>query len=490
MELKKQFSILSMLFAMVIGLTMTACDETEDPTDGGGDGPLIEDGVYLTGDATGLEFSRTGFLNPGRAEGEGFSNALREGMTERFIYLSAGKLQIANVEGGQVFYYAKADDHQEVEPDPTTDHIQTSYFTGTLQQTEDETAGFDIVEEGVYHVILDATTNQYIYTKVESLGAIGDATELGWSGEVDLAMVDAKTFRAENVVLRTPGGVKFRYNDGWKIQRSEDFVVFSNFGFRDGALEMGDPTVKPDVDGEYTVEVAYSDETGTFGYSLTKTGDVEALDYPESLYVIGSALTGDDDGWNWDLMDSPLKAVANNNAHLFWTIVWLEEGGEFKFAPQREWNGDFGGSGDLADGKTAKGSDNITTPGASGYYMVVVDLENEEIHVSDSPEVYLIGDAIGSWDKATEAGKFMVEGEEMVFTGDLTETAELRMYASHPALTATAAWDWWTSEFIVLDGMIEYRGAGGDQDRVAVSTGNYTISLNFKSGAGSVTMNN
>jgi hypothetical protein len=48
-------------------------------------------------------------------------------------------------------------------------------------------------------------------------------------------------------------------------------------------------------------------------------------------------------------------------------------------------------------------------------------------------------------------------------------------------------YDWWQHEFIILNGMIEYRGTGGDQERVNVAAGNTTIDLNFKTGEGSIT---
>jgi len=80
--------------------------------------------------------------------------------------------------------------------------------------------------------------------------------------------------------------------------------------------------------------------------------------------MIGSALNmedsdGDDvpDGWQWDLTDAPLVTVHSKD--MFWKIVWLNEGGEFKFAPQREWNGDdFGSDGEDATDEIY-GRDNV-----------------------------------------------------------------------------------------------------------------------------------
>lgn len=58
---------------------------------------------------------------------------------------------------------------------------------------------------------------------------------------------------------------------------------------------------------------------------------------------------------------------------------------------------------------------------------------------------------------------------------------ELRLYAGSSAATT----DWWTREFIILNGKIAYRGNGGDQERVRVTAGN-TITLDFKAGTGTI----
>jgi hypothetical protein len=39
---------------------------------------------------------------------------------------------------------------------------------------------------------------------------------------------------------------------------------------------------------------------------------------------------------------------------------------------------------------------------------------------------------------------------------------------------------------MVLNDMIEYRGKGGDQERVTLTGGETTIELNFRTGAGSI----
>lgn len=45
--------------------------------------------------------------------------------------------------------------------------------------------------------------------------------------------------------------------------------------------------------------------------------------------------------------------------------------------------------------------------------------------------------------------------------------------------------DWWKTEFIVFDGVITYRGRGGDQNRVNVSAGQKAY-LNFAKGTAEI----
>jgi len=113
-----------------------------------------------------------------------------------------------------------------------------------------------------------------------------------------------------------------------------------------------------------------------------------------------------------------------------------------------------------------------------------VNLETEQIAVT-APQVYLIGDTIGSWDQAVEDALFDVDNENelITITRELV-AAELRMYAWFDKGWFT---DWWQSEFMIFDGEIEFRGAGGDQERVNIeSDGEYTIDLNFSTGEGSI----
>jgi hypothetical protein len=138
----------------------------------------------------------------------------------------------------------------------------------------------------------------------------------------------------------------------------------------------------------------------------------------------------------------------------------------------------------------AKGTDNTPGPATSGYYMVVVNLETgaETIEVNE-PLVYGIGDAFGAWDAATADYLFTIDNANEVLTSlAFVADASLRIHTTASTFTPVAdgpAVEWWQAEFVVLNGAIEYRGTGGDQEASAVTTGQ-TVSLNFKDGTGTI----
>jgi len=55
------------------------------------------------------------------------------------------------------------------------------------------------------------------------------------------------------------------------------------------------------------------------------------------------------------------------------------------------------------------------------------------------------------------------------------------MYAG----SSIATTDWWTREFNIIDGKIEYRGNGGDQAAVPVTAGK-VVTLDFNAGTGTI----
>jgi hypothetical protein len=286
--------------------------------------------------------------------------------------------------------------------------------------------------------------------------------------------------------------------DGGTVEAGEAdykfFIVFESMDFDDGeGWNYGEWSVGPDrtveiIPGE-SVHVLWGDEPD-------ENGDEDPDETPDALYMIGSALNMEDssgdgtaDGWDWEVIDAPMIPVHSDeegeNPHMFWKIAWFYEGGEFKFAPQRSWENNFGSDGeDPEDEIYLMGDENLSVPGETGYYKVVVNFETGEISVTE-PHLYLIGETVDSWDEHSEEALFDSDNENEVFTITRElEEGELRMYSWFDKGWFT---DWRQAEFMIFDGEIEFREVGDNLEPVIIeSAGEYTIELNFRTKEGSI----
>lgn len=190
-------------------------------------------------------------------------------------------------------------------------------------------------------------------------------------------------------------------------------------------------------------------------------------------------------GSNYDWGGKWLQLVPfNKSEEDFWTIIYLHEGEQFKFAPQAAWGDDFGYTGttinDEAGANITSSSDGNLVVGNAGWYLLKVQNGSTKALTVLQPNVYLIGDAAGEWNIA-DSHKFTVPTtEDGVFESPaFAADAELRMCVS------VDGFDWWQSEFMVFDGKIEYRGRGIDQNRVNVKAGQ-KVTLNFTAGTGEI----
>ncbi len=486
----KKLMSLNLLWLLIASLffAVSCKDDDEDEPQ-----VLVEDGMYVKGDVTGLPaLDPKGLMSAGINE---VGQVARSGMYEMYIAIEAGTagFNIVKKDGSTETVYGPAS--AEWVEISGNDQPSVTILKGTYAANS---AKFTVPTSGLYHIALDQANMAIVIIPVTKWAILGGATDMGWS-DTDLPVKGAfsKTameFEGTNIVLRS-GDFKLRHSGGWKVEISGDSVKCNtNFG---GVLNPTTlvPTLVPggsnysfpsdtSKHGKYTINVKWQLDGG-YSVTFTKTGYIEPLpEYPAELFMIGDGVGG----WDWATIDLPMIPV-HSHPYMFWKIVWMEATGGFKFAPEKAWGHDFGKTGDAsADTVYAKGSDNIPVPGTAGYYMVVVDLKTEQISIADA-KVYLIGNCIGSWSAPVAAGLFTVDNanEKLTFTGALAD-GELRMHAWHKWFPVqTPAADWWQEEFIVLNNVIEFRGAGGDQDRVNITAGTYAIDLNFKTLAGSVT---
>ena len=103
--------------------------------------------------------------------------------------------------------------------------------------------------------------------------------------------------------------------------------------------------------------------------------------------------------------------------------------------------------------------------------------------VVEKAKVYGIGNTFNSWDANKAENLFQATAEGTELTIKAPAAGELRMYVAAPE--GVNSGDWWTREFNIYEGKIEYRGGGGDLAAVPV-TADQTITLNFNAGTGSI----
>jgi hypothetical protein len=494
-------NLMRFLALLLIGMvTFTACEDDSDEikkTDSGTDGVSVElaDGYYVVPTDMALtDVSTTEMMTVAR--NERYNSEYNDGtkaeddrasLLEVYYPIESDKgFLIMKVSNKKASFLSPESDFAKVDAadldgeEPTLGLWKGKYGT--------DSAAFSVDTNALYHIFMDYEIKKAGYAVAE-WRIIGGATPAGWSDNEMVSSDFSKTEMTWSIdeIIMLESAYKWRYSAGWKAYLDADFdlgdgktglVLNTNLGGTYPDLVPGGADIVNDKYGVYKAEVKWTKANGVVA-TLTWVKEGEVLpEYPEELYMIGSAIGG----WDWEANALQLTPV-NSHSELFWTIAYMHADSSFKFAPQKEWKGDFGKTGDATDGVYAKGSDNVPVPAVTGYYIVVVDLKNETIELN-TPKVMFMGAATATpWTGEEMAFDYSVE--DAVATHTLTNATGadgVRMYAS----AATLACDWWQAEFIVLDGKIEYRGTGGDQARVVKDAGTYTFTLNFKAGTGSI----
>lgn len=230
------------------------------------------------------------------------------------------------------------------------------------------------------------------------------------------------------------------------------------------------------------VETQYST---TLNFKTTPYLDI--LFAPNTLYLFG-------DGVGRVAQNNKLKLnKVHSETDDNWMIVWMEATGTFKICSDVNFKGVIGRIGAPVSGEYTLGVNtgtpedrgiDIPVPGTAGYYTVGVNLATNKLLIEPA-NVYVTGDVVGEWpaSSVTEANKFKLDAENktMYLTKNNFSAAELRLHVTHPYIG-----DWWHAEFIFLDGKIEYRADGGDQERFSIGAGEQTIELDFINQTGKI----
>ncbi len=356
-----------------------------------------------------------------------------------------------------------------------------------------------VAEDGLYRIVVNTALMQ-VHILPLRWGVIGSATPKGWDGETALGTAtynEANFTAAYTATVRLSAlEFKFRYSGNWGYEfqstDTEKIKFHTNLGLSEkkslnykGGSETGSAggeNIVVPYEGEYQISIVYSLRTRKYEVEAKLIGEPTpppAVTLPDQAFLIGSIVD-----WSWDKaielipVYGKVGAKAEGGTALFWGIKYLPAGAEIKFNHLKSWGKDFGYS---AVSDTSKAFVGITDEkgnikvGNGGWYLIVVSFKTSTdgtqlIPQADffAPDVYLVGNTAGGVWSTPNDTKFTVPAdasgrfESPAFAQD----GELRI-----SVGPLAGIDWWKTEFIILGGKIEYRGNGGDQERVNVSKG-------------------
>ena len=475
-------------------MTLSSCGEDDpiiDTTDDGG--LLVANGFYPT--KVGEDPSANAQLVSQPLDGPDFGTLDRAGFVQAYVFLTAGDYNIVEVSDGEVvatlggtLTTVEGESTADGDPVDRNSECDADNSSFSLVSAEVDGAAFSVAADGLYVVAYDATSGEISFDQIESAGVIGAATPGGWGSDTEMSgTVNAAggTWTIEGLALEE-GEWKVRFNCRWAIDRRLDatqnfdnangYSYFTNFGGVGGdpanlAPGNSGSNFNNSDRGEYTVTLTWDPVSG-FSASATKTGDLDPLpEFPEAMFLVGAGTA-----YGWDTPgtkpDAIMHKIAGSNPGVYWKVLSITATTGFKIAAEN-WGDPNLGANDIVvdtDGIaiTADGDGNMTVA-EDGIYMVVLDIRESgmnKVSITDAA-VYAIGDAFGGFDEDVEANLFTADFASKSLTSPAASAdGDLRMYAHHPWIP-----DWWNAEFVPMNGVIEYRNDGGDQDRVAGTTG-------------------
>lgn len=313
---------------------------------------------------------------------------------------------------------------------------------------------------GSYDVTFDYAAKTILVEEHKAVySLIGEINGDSWKKDVVMTQ-DGDVWTSP--VVNITGGFKIRYDYSWDDGNTygvgEGFTPTVGTAFT--AVQPGANITVPEA-GDYKVIFNSQDKSVT----------IAAVAFPEQLFMIGEEFGG----WDWSSPGIVSLVPVHSGEGQFWTVRYFSAGKGFKFNSKKAWGGDFWGL-KTNDGFTEAGGN--CTVSADGFYMVHVDFKRERVHVEPA-RIYGIGDCFGGWEAEKETALFAADGKTLKAT--LSGSGELRMFAA----SSIADTDWWTREFIILEGKIVYRGTGDDQQRVPCTAGQ-VVTLDPDAGTGTI----
>lgn len=484
--MKRIFQYISVCLLLVV--TGTSCEDNDNwriiST--------LQEGVYVAGDATVYSATASAaalgtiYLDPADQVAPGISGIYTwlKGSTPFYLISVDAETNQTQLGGGS-----------EVTMDGAEGKTYAAVENGTLSVDHD----------GFYCIIYNSADHQISIVEYVMV-IIGDATPGKWDtgtpmgAPVYTEATSIVTYSMTGVALNNKE-IKFRVGSNWQFKipyGTGSLSIAAGYG-PESAMDLteassecmakaGLPNYKISKAGLYDIMLTYELRSKKFMAKAVYKGenpDQPAVTLPEKMYAIGDFC-----GWSWD--NAPELIPVNSHEGTFWGIYYMEAGNGFKFNNDKDWNGnEFGAENEdpRGYGEVPVGGSNIKVQNA-GFYQVLVtcSLSADKSSIEKKiellePAIYLMGGTApdNTWSGPVAVNKFTLQSDLYVSPATVA-AGELRMFVELPGI---AEWQWWQSEFIILEGKIAYRGSGGDQARVNVSAGQ-VVKLNFKDNTGSI----
>ena len=479
-----------LLFAIAAFALVAVSCEPKDKIDWD---KVTVDGFYVAGPATGSDDIRPECIMAAGVNEAAEGKPVREGMYEKYIVLQADKdfFLLFNDGGNKSRYSATLEEFVTPAEEAYGDNPE-KVLKGKLVIGENAPA-MKVSKTGLYHIVLDNNKlgdlkeAQILLLDASDFGVRGGMNSWGFTSS-DPAVTnftnDGITFTFKNQTLAKNGEFKFSTGNYWKVTLDDAGKVKAEVSLGETGSGLGlangpgrnDNNIVVDKGGLYDITLNFKLAQGSFDKSFTYSAVcTQESSAPETMYMNGGQWGGST--WDWNAPGIVELSGIPSAPGLFWCTRWFDASQEFKFCAVKAWNGDFGDNG------------NNCKVSESGFYTVFVDGNDRKVEIMPA-EVYGIGDAWGgdAWDfNAPEAVKFVPDGQVMKATVTNNSSAvrlASKVLPSAPidGVTTGNGWiDWWKTEFVWFDGKIAYRGAGGDQERVAVEAGQ-VITIDFNNG--------
>ena len=234
----------------------------------------------------------------------------------------------------------------------------------TLDSISTSGGSINVGASGFYKVSYDELTSEMVIYKIEEVGIIGSATEIGTGSDTSIpgsVTAVAGFWTASDILLRN-GEFNLRFNCRTGLDRRNDpmagfdvlngYQMFTSFGGATNALQAGFDTSSITVnlkdEGIYDINVAWNSEEG-FTLDAFKTGVAPLIAQDHEWAIYGDATNQQDvnnndtlDGWEFHIDMSYEGFEIDSNRHT-WLLnsIALKEGG-LRFRTDDPWNENLG----------------------------------------------------------------------------------------------------------------------------------------------------